>query len=208
MEISCIVLAGGRGLRLGRDKTLETFGNTSLLERVVFNLSVLDSDIIIVVATKRALPQLVNYPKLRVVADIYPGKGALGGVYTGLVASESLYNLVVAGDMPFLNQALLRYMVQLADGFDLVLPRLSNNMVEPLHAVYSKNCLATIKNLLNQGKMRFTDLLTLVKVRYVEAEEIDWFDPRHLSFFNINTEADLKTARELIREGDITFAKR
>jgi len=208
LEISCIVLAGGRGLRLGRDKTLETFGNTSLLERVVFNLSLFDSDIIIVVATKRALPQLVNYPKLRVVADIYPGKGALGGVYTGLVASESLYNLVVAGDMPFLNQALLRYMVQLADGFDLVLPRLSNNMVEPLHAVYSRNCLATIKNLLNQGKMRFTDLLTLVKVRYVEAEEIDWFDPRHLSFFNINTEADLKTARELIREGDITFAKR
>ncbi len=208
MEISCIVLAGGRGLRLGRDKTLETFGNTSLLERVVFNLSLFDSDIIIVIATKRALPQSIDYPKLRVVADIYPGKGALGGVYTGLVASESLYNLVVAGDMPFLNQALLRYMVQLADGFDLVLPRLSNNMVEPLHAVYSKNCLATIKNLLNQGKMRFTDLLTLVKVRYVEAEEIDWFDPRHLSFFNINTEADLKTARELIREGDITFAKR
>ena len=208
MEISCIILAGGRGLRLGRDKTLETFGNTSLLERVVFNLSLFDSDIIIVTATKRALPQSIDYPKLRVVADTYPGKGALGGVYTGLVASESLYNLVVAGDMPFLNQALLRYMVQLADGFDLVLPRLSNNMVEPLHAVYSKNCLATIKNLLNQGKMRFTDLLTLVKVRYVEAEEIDWFDPRHLSFFNINTEADLKTARELVREGDITFAKR
>jgi len=208
LEISCIVLAGGRGLRLGRDKTLETFGNTSLLERVVFNLSLFDSDIIIVVATKRALSRPIDYPKLRVVADIYPGKGALGGVYTGLVASESLYNLVVASDMPFLNQALLRYMVQLADGFDLVLPRLSNNMVEPLHAVYSRNCLATIKNLLNQGKMRFTELLTLVKVRYVEAEEINWFDPGHLSFFNINTEADLKTARELVGEGDITFAKR
>jgi len=207
LEISCIVLAGGRGLRLGRDKTLETFGNTSLLERVVFNLSLFDSDIIIV-ATKRALSRPIDYPKLRVVADIYPGKGALGGVYTGLVASESLYNLVVASDMPFLNQALLRYMVQLADGFDLVLPRLSNNMVEPLHAVYSRNCLATIKNLLNQGKMRFTELLTLVKVRYVEAEEINWFDPGHLSFFNINTEADLKTARELVGEGDITFAKR
>lgn len=208
MEISCIVLAGGRGLRFGRDKTLENFGNTSLLERVVFNLSLFDSDIIIVIATKLALPQSIDYPKLRVATDIYPGKGVLGGVYTGLVASESLYNLVVAGDMPFLNQALLRYMVQLADGFDLVLPRWSNNMVEPLHAVYSRNCLATIKNLLERGKMRLTDLLTLVKVRYVEAEEIDSFDPGHLSFFNINTEADLKTARELAREGDITFAKR
>jgi len=50
--------------------------------------------------------------------------------------------------------------------------------------------------------------MPLVKVRYVEAEEIDWFDPGHLSFFNINTAADLKTARELAREGDITFAKR
>ena len=208
MDISCIVLAGGEGLRLGRDKTLETFGNTSLLERAVFNLSLFDSDIIIVTATKQVLPQSIDYSKLRVVADIYPGKGALGGVYTGLVASESLYNLVVASDMPFLNQALLRYMIQLADGFDLVLPRLGNNMIEPLHAVYSKNCLTTIKNLLEQGKMRFTDLLTLVKVRYVEAEEINWFDPRYLSFFNINTEADLKAARQLAREGDITFAKR
>ena len=206
MDISCIVLAGGEGLRLGRDKTLETFGNTSLLERAVFNLSLFDSDIIIVTATKQALPQSIDYPKLRVVADIYPGKGALGGVYTGLVASESFYNLVVASDMPFLNQALLRYMVQLADGFDLVLPRLSNNMIEPLHAVYSKNCLATIKNLLEQGKMRFTDLLTLVKVRYVEAEEINWFDPRHLSFFNINTQADLEMARELAT-GDMSRDK-
>ena len=208
MDISCIVLAGGEGLRLGRDKTLETFGNTSLLERAVFNLSLFDSDIIIVTATKQALPQSIDYPKLRVVADIYPGKGALGGVYTGLVASESLYNLVVASDMPFLNQALLRYMIPLADGFDLVLPRLGNNMIEPLHAVYSKNCLAAIKNLLEQDKMRFADLLPLVKVRYVEAEEINRFDPRYLSFFNINTEADLKAARQLAREGDITFAKR
>ena len=108
MDISCIVLDGGRGLRLGRDKTFETFSNTSLLERVVFNLSLFDSDIIIVVATKRASPRFIDYPSLRVVADIYPGKGALGGVYTGLVTSESLYNLVVASDMPFLNEALLR----------------------------------------------------------------------------------------------------
>ena len=206
MDISCIVLAGGEGLRLGRDKTLETFGNTSLLERAVFNLSLFDSDIIIVTATKQVLPQSIDYSKLRVVADIYPGKGALGGVYTGLVASESLYNLVVASDMPFLNQALLRYMIPLADGFDLVLPRLGNNMIEPLHAVYSKNCLAAIKNLLEQDKMRFADLLPLVKVRYVEAEEINRFDPRHLSFFNINTQANLAMARELAT-GDMSCDK-
>jgi len=207
LDIGCIVLAGGKGLRLGRDKTVESVGNTSLLERVVSNLSLFNSDIIIVTAVKQFLPQFIDYPKLRLVADIYPGKGALGGVYTGLATSDSLFNLVVACDMPFLNQDLLRYMVQLADGFDLVMPRL-DNLVEPLHAVYSKGCLAPMENLLRQDNLKVSNLLTLVRVRYVEAEEINQFDPKHLSFFNINTEADLETAQELAREGDIIIAKR
>lgn len=207
MNISCIVLAGGKGLRLGRDKTVEAVGNTSLLERVVSNLSLFNSDIIIVTAVKQFLPQFTDYPKLRLVADIYPGKGALGGVYTGLATSDSFYNLVVACDMPFLNRDLLRYMVQLADGFDLVMPRLGN-LVEPLHAVYSKGCLTSMENLLKQGNLKVSDLLALVKVRYVEAEEINQLDPKHLSFFNINTETDLETAQELAREGGITIAKR
>ena len=207
MDISCIVLVGGKGLRLGRDKTVETVGNTSLVERVVFCLSLFSRDIIIVTAGKQSLPQFIGYPKLRIVVDTYPGKGPLGGIYTGLVASDSRYNLIVAGDMPFLNQALLRYMIQLCGDFDLVVPRLGS-MVEPLHAVYSKDCLAPIENLLKQGNLKVSDLLTLVRVRYVEAEETNQFDPKHLSFFNINTEADLKTAQELAGEGDITIAKR
>jgi len=207
LEISCIVLAGGKGLRLGHEKTVETVGNTNLLERVISCLGSLNSDIIIVTSTKQSLPPFISYPRLRVVADIYPGKGALGGVYTGLVTSDSPYNLVVACDMPFLNQALLRYMIQLDGDFDLVMPRLGN-LIEPLHAVYSKGCLAPMENLLKQGNLKVSDLLALVKVRYVEAEEINQFDPEHLSFFNINTEADLKIAQELAREGDITIAKR
>ncbi len=195
-------------MRLGRDKTVETVGNTSLLERVIFNLSLLNSDIIMVTAVKQFLPQFIDYPKLRLVADIYPGKGALGGIYTGLATSDSFYNLVVACDMPFLNQDLLRYMVRIADGFDLVMPRLGS-LVEPLHAVYSKGCLAPMENLLKQGNLKISDLLALVKVRYLDAEEIDRFDPEHLSFFNINTEADLEIAQELASsEGDIIIAKR
>ncbi|MBA7649367.1 Molybdenum cofactor guanylyltransferase [subsurface metagenome] len=71
-------------------------------------------------------------------------------------------------------------------------------MVEPLHAVYSKGCLAPIGCLLEEGDLRVSELFTLVRVRYVGTEEINRFDPKHLSFFNINTEADLETARELV----------
>jgi len=206
LDISCIVLAGGKGLRLGQSKALEVIGNRSLLQWVVSGLSFLNSNIIIVTAPNQSFSQLIDYPKLRIITDIYPGKGPLGGIYTGLAASDSLYNLVVACDMPFLNQALLRYMIQISSSFDLVIPQLGN-MVEPLHAVYSKDCLAPLEGLLKQGYLKVSQLLNLVRVRYVDAAEINRFDPKHLSFFNINTEADLETARGLA-SGDGSNDKR
>jgi len=202
LDVSCIVLAGGKGLRLGRDKASESVGDISLLQRVVSLISFFDSDIIIVTATgEQASSHSINYPKLRIVADTYSGKGPLGGIFTGLTASSSVYNLVVACDMPFLNQALLRYMVQISAGFDLVVPRLGR-LVEPLHAVYSKGCLAPIERLIKQDTLSVSELFALVKVRYVEAEEMGRFDPEHLSFFNINSEADLQRTRDLIGNGN------
>jgi molybdopterin-guanine dinucleotide biosynthesis protein A len=199
LDISCIVLAGGKGLRLGRDKALETINDTHLLQQVVSRLSSFNSSIIIVTAAKRSSPHFNDYLKIKMVTDIYPGKGPLGGIYTGLVTSNSVYNLVVACDMPFLNQALLHYMIQVSANFDLVVPRW-DGMVEPLHAIYSKGCQAPIEELLKQGTMNIAELVTMVKVRYVESEEINRFDPEHLSFFNINTEDDLRRARELAKE--------
>jgi len=198
LETSCIVLAGGKSLRLGYDKVLETIGNTSLLERVISRVSLLSSEVIIVTANEPTNLELVDYPKLRILCDTYPGKGPIGGIYTGLATSTSFYNLVVASDMPFLNQNLLHYMIQLSANFDLVVPRVGN-LVEPLHAVYTKKCLATIEQMIKQDKLSVNQLFHLVKTRYVEAEEIERFDPKHLSFFNINTKADLKRARELAR---------
>jgi len=192
-------------LRLGHDKALETVGNRSLVEWAVCNLSLFDSNIIIVTTKEQSFPQFTGYPKLRIVTDTYPGKGPLGGIYTGLAVSDSFHNLVVACDMPLLNQALLRYMIQVSADFDLVVPRL-DDMVEPLHAIYSRECLASIRGLLKEGNLRVSELFPLVRVRYVEAEEINRFDPKHLSFFNINTQADLEMARELAA-GDMSCDK-
>ena len=198
MDTSCIILAGGKGLRLGYNKVLETLGNKSLLQRVLSSINSLCREIILVTAQELIIPQFTSHQKLRTVTDIFPGKGPLGGIYTGLAASDSFYNLAIACDMPFLNQPLLRYMIQLSANFDVVVPRVGN-MVEPLHAVYTKNCSAPIEDMLKQDKLSVNKLFSLVRVRYVEAEEIDRFDPEHLSFFNINTEADLEKARELVK---------
>jgi molybdopterin-guanine dinucleotide biosynthesis protein A len=196
LDISCIVLAGGKGSRLGQNKITEVIGNKNLLERVVSCLSSFNKEIVIVTATAQPLAQLVDHPDLRIVTDTYPGKGSLGGIYTGLAASDSFYNLVVACDMPFLNRALLSYMIRISAGYDLTIPRVGK-FVEPLHAIYSRDCLAHIEELFKQGNLRVSELLNMVRVRYVEVDEIDRFDPKHLSFFNINTKAELRMAQEL-----------
>ena len=196
MEISCIILAGGKSLRFGHDKVLERVGKTSLLEQVISRIDSLSKDIIIVTAKKRTFAPLANHPKVKMVSDIFPGQGSLGGIYTGLVKSGSFYNLVIAADMPFLNEPLLRYMIEVSNGFDFVLPRVKN-LYEPLHAIYSKNCIAPIESILKQGKKVIIELFDHVKVRYVEDEEVDRFDPQHLGFFNINTKEDLELARKI-----------
>jgi molybdopterin-guanine dinucleotide biosynthesis protein A len=196
LETSCIILAGGKSLRLGHDKVSERVGNKSLLERVVSRVDSFSKDIIIVTAEKRTFKLPAKNPKIKKACDIIPGQGSLGGIYTGLVKSNSHYNLVLAADMPFLNESLLRYMIEVSDGFDFVLPWV-NNLFEPLHAVYSKNCISPIESIFKQGKRVIIELFKYVKVRYIEAEEVDRFDPQHLSFFNINTPEELELARKI-----------
>jgi molybdopterin-guanine dinucleotide biosynthesis protein A len=196
LDISGIILAGGKSLRFGHDKILEKIGNASLLEQVISRITSLTRDIIIVTAEERAFVPLAGHPKTRITADILPGQGSLGGIYTGLVRSDTFYNLVVAADMPFLSEPLLKYMIEVSDGFDFVLPRV-NNYYEPLHAIYSRNCIAPIEAIFQRGRKVIIDLFDHVKVRFIEAEEIERFDPEHLSFFNINTKEDLDRARRI-----------
>lgn len=198
MEVTSIVLAGGKNLRLGRYKALETVCGKTLIERVVERLRLL-TDRILVVTSQEQPPLTVT--GIEVLVDVYPGKGPLGGIYTGLLASRSLYSVVAACDMPFLNTELLRYMIELSPDFDIVIPRLGEEMVEPLHAIYSRSCLDNIKTQLERNQLRINSLLNAVRVRYVERAECQRFDPQLLSFFNINCQSDLDRANMLATEG-------
>jgi len=198
LTITSIILAGGRSSRLGREKLAEVIAGESLIERAISRLSPLSQEILIVISQKQARSSLPSYtyPEAKTVVDLYPETGSLIGIYTGLVHSSNFLNLVVACDMPFLNLELLRYMVEIAPGFDVVIPRIGSQK-EPLHAVYSKNCIKSMEELIKQGNLKITGFFDSVKVRYVGEEELDGFDPEHLSFFNINTESDLERARTL-----------
>ncbi len=194
--ISCIVLAGGKGKRLGTDKAFLRIGGQVLIEGIVEKMAQIGDEVIVVTNS----PQRYSHLEARLVGDVYPGKGALGGIYSGLRAARSDYSLVVACDMPFLDLRLLRYMILLSPGQDVVIPRIEG-LTEPLHAIYSRRCLQPIERVLASGGRRIIGFFPEVRVRYVEEQEINLFDPRHLSFFNINTPADLEKARNLARRG-------
>jgi molybdopterin-guanine dinucleotide biosynthesis protein A len=197
--VSSIILAGGKGKRFGRDKLSEKIGDLTLMERALDRVRPVSDEILVVIAQGQAEPQ-PSPAAAQVIFDLYPGKSALGGIYTGLVASHSSHSLVVAADMPFLNTELLSYMIESAASYDVVIPRV-DSALEPLHAVYSKKCVDPMRRQIERGELRIRAFFAEVSVRYVEKEEIATFDTDHLSFFNVNTEADLRWARELWQSG-------
>jgi molybdopterin-guanine dinucleotide biosynthesis protein A len=198
MKVTSIILAGGKNLRLGRNKALETLDGKSLIEHVIERVEPLSERILIVTSQEKFdLPVSV---KAEMLADLYPGKGPLGGIYTGLAASRSLYNIVVACDMPFLNTELLHYMLGLSRDYDAVVPRLEEGMIEPLHAIYSRDCLDNMKKRVESNELKVHSFLKTVRVRYIEREESQKLDPELLSFFNINHQSDIERAISLAKK--------
>jgi molybdopterin-guanine dinucleotide biosynthesis protein A len=196
--MTSIILAGGKSLRLGRSKPLQIIRGKRLIQWVIDRLAVHSTEIVIVTARGEAIPYSPS-ATIKTVADIYPGKGPLGGIHSGLIASSSPRAIVVGCDTPFLSISLLEYMTQTSPKFDVVVPRIRER-VEPLCAVYSKNCIAPIRELLKQNELKIIELFPMVRVRYIEEDEIDSFDPEHLSFFNINSQADWERAERLAAE--------
>jgi len=193
--LTSIILAGGKSTRLGRCKVSESLCGKNLIEHVIERLEPISDQILIVTAKKQSGIPIIH--KAEIINDLVHGKGPLGGIYTGLLAAKSPYSLVVGCDMPFLNIALLRYMISLIQGFDAIVPRLEMNKIEPLHTIYSKRCIDVIQEQLEQKYLKISQTLDRLCTRYVERNECIKFDPDLLSFYNINSPADLKYASEI-----------
>jgi len=192
--MSAIILAGGKSSRMGENKLLLPLGDTTVIGHLVKSLSGLFAQCIVVTDDPepyRALPVITT-------GDLFPCsvRNSLVGIYSGLLASGHSYNLVVAGDMPFLAPALAGYLCLLREGYDVVLPRQGRHL-QPLCAVYHRRCCEQIEQFLSTGRYRVTDLFDYLHVLHVDTEELKPYDPELLSFFNLNTPEDYLLAQEI-----------
>lgn len=190
-----IILAGGKGRRMGRNKAFIDSGGVPLFERVYRVFKEIFSEIIIV--TNDVLP-FERYEAI-LQRDIILNKGALGGLYTGLFHSSNYHAFCSACDMPLLNPRVIEYMTEERDEYDVIVPK-THDGLHPLHAIYSKKCLNPMRQLLDRDDLKIVDFFGQVRVRYIEEMEIREFDPHMRSVINVNTEEEMEAVRNILME--------
>ena len=193
--LSGIVLAGGQSRRMGRNKALLELEGQTLIARVLERLSPLCDELII---SANDVELYADLP-VQVVPDLIAGRGALSGIHAGLATMRHDKAVVVACDMPFLSLSLLRYMVVMSSGYDVVSPRV-DGFFEPLHAVYSARCVEPIAQLIAKGPRRVVDLYRQIRLREVTKADVQLFDAA-LSFVNVNTHKEWAEVQRLTKSG-------
>ncbi len=191
-----VLLAGGKSRRMGRDKRFLELEGRTLLEQTLSALEALFSEVIVVVA--EPTPQLSGL-RHRVVTDLIPNCAALGGLYTGLSCAGQPRVFAAGCDMPFLDPAVIKWMIRLDQHSDIVMVQLTSGL-QPMHAIYSKACLPDLERMAAAHNLKVQELCQAsdLSVRLVSENEIRGVDSQFLSFMNVNTPADLEFARKLL----------
>ena len=204
---------------MGEDKALKPFLGRPLIQRVIERLSPL-ADEMIVTTNRPAEYEFLNtssalleghsslrYPKgtlsvrTRLVADLKPGRGALGGLYTAIASAKHEFVAVAACDMPFVSKSFFegasRLMVE--EEADVVIAK-TDEGYEPFHALYRRlTCLSAIEAAIAADQWKVIAWFPQVKVKTLSPDEVKVFDPSGLCFWNLNTPEEFAQAEEMAR---------
>ena len=193
--LTVCIQAGGQSSRMGEDKALKTFLGRPLIQRVIERLSPVADELI--VTTNR--PEDYSFLDLRLVSDLKPGRGALGGLYTAIASAKNPMVAVVACDMPFASGTLIEAAgkILVEEEADVVIAR-SDEGYEPLHAVYRREtCLPAIESAIEADQWKVIAWFPQVKVRVLTADEIKQYDSLGLAFWNVNTPEEFAKAEKI-----------
>lgn len=198
---SGVLLAGGLSRRMGRDKLPLIVGGRPIIRRAYDALAACCEEVIPVIRGPQAPPGLSEAAS--VVRDLRSsdeeGLGPLAGLEAGLHYSRHNRVFVAAGDMPFLSEELVRYMLdRLEEGPLAVVPRRGKRR-EPLCAAYEREALGYVSRALDEGVRSLHGFLsTLPRVEEVGEDELRRFGEPELLLMNVNSPEDLERAREAL----------
>ncbi len=181
------VLIGGKSRRFGTDKVVCPVAEKPMAKKVIELVSRIFDGVILIGHPRK---ELNDY---KIIEDIVPDRGSLGGIFTALSVAKGEYVFVFGADMPFLNVELIKYMITVTDKHDIIIPRWSKG-IEPLHAVYRKSLIPNIKSLIEKDYLKISTLIEMKDISTLEIteEKIRSFGDPEKIFFNVNTPDDFK----------------
>ncbi len=183
-QVSGSILAGGRSVRFGRDKALEVWHEKTLLEHVATALEGCQERFIVGGNSER-----YGFLNLPVCPDLKLHQGSLYGLARALKLAKYPRVAICACDTPNLTRNYWVWMANFSD-FDIVIPENAEGLLEPLAAIYSKNCVDHVQSALEAGNLKMTGWFSNLNVRVVKWAELEpHFKPN--LFLNANTPNDL-----------------
>jgi molybdopterin-guanine dinucleotide biosynthesis protein A len=188
-DVAGFVTAGGKSSRMGTDKAWLELAGRPIIEHVIAALKPVTTSIAIVANDP-------EYARLgfSVFKDSRTGVGPLEAIRTALTHSSTPRLLLVGCDLPFVTPELFKFLLNVGDNCDAVVPISDQGRLEPLCASYRRSALGAVEDLISSGERKVSPLFDLIPTRFVRFEEL-----RHLpgaaSFFtNVNTPEDYQRA--------------
>ena len=184
-----IVLAGGKNIRMGRNKATLPWQQSDFLHVILQKLSSICTELIVVTNT----PLSIKMANVRSISDIIPDCGPLSGIHAGLKHASSPAAFITACDMPYIQPAAVAWLGSRLDDWDAVAPN-DGFFLEPLFACYAKTCIPVIELLLAQGVRKTQTLFEHIRYQSVPVAALRQFDPSLRLLQNINAPEDYQRA--------------
>ena len=171
-EIPCVIFAGGKSSRMGRDKALLPFGSfATLTEFQLAKFRPYFKDIYISCKNRQKFDFEANFIEdLKEYKDAAPHVGLIS-VFEQL-KSDAIFVLSV--DVPFFEIQHFQKLYLALDSHEAVIAK-SPNGTQPLCAIYKKSILPHLKELTEAKKYRFAHLFEKIDVAFVPFAEEEIF---------------------------------
>ena len=198
-QVTGFILAGGASSRMGRDKGLLDFGGVPLIVHTARLIEPLVAEVTVVGSPRRyaklGLHAIADRVKVQSRMDS-SGYGPLAGIATALSATRSPWNLILACDLPYLSAEWIDWLLSraLCSRGIAVIPRTERG-IEPLAAVYRRECGATVAAALARGVRKLSDVIEELRVDHVYPRGWRRIDPNGLVLKNMNAPGDYQEAR-------------
>ena len=192
------ILAGGKSRRMGQNKALLSFHGKPLIQHATELMQKIFSQVLVVCWNR----QQYEFLEIPTIVDKIPNCGPLGGIHAALSEVNNRPVFVLACDLPFVTQALIRYIVNFPvyTDFDTTGSENLNEMplakiptcqkrLQPLVGLYYPGVLPIIEQQMTQYQLQIECFLQNIATIEVPISSQQSFYNNRI-FCNVNTPQD------------------